>query len=223
MPNQTRGIRNNNPGNIEKGAPWQGLARPEQMSAVQRAEPRFAVFAEPKWGIRALARLLLTYQARHRLKTVEAMIRRYAPAQENHTEHYARFVADRMGLAIDEPFPFGDHVYATAMVAAIIEYENGQQPYDSATIDAGLMLAGIEPPRRVPWPGRSRTTTGTAVAGVGTALSVAAQPLQEAASQIEPLLPLSPHLKWVFLGLTLLGLVIATFARIDASMKGKIG
>jgi len=37
-----RGIRNHNPGNIEKGDPWQGLA------ADQSGDPRFAVFAAPE-------------------------------------------------------------------------------------------------------------------------------------------------------------------------------
>lgn len=220
---QTRGIRNNNPGNIEKGAPWQGLMPPDQMSAVQKAEPRFAVFSEPKWGIRAIARLMLTYQARYGLRTVAGMIGRYAPEHENPTDSYVKAVADAIGILPDEAFDFGDYRSARPMIEAIIHYENGRQPYDSATIDAGLMRAGIEPARRIPWPGKSRTTTGTAVASMGTALTAAYQPIQEAAAQVEPLIPLADNLKWVFIGLTLVGLVLATWARIDAGMKGKIG
>lgn len=38
-----RGIRNNNPGNLDKGSPWQGLvANPD--------EPRFCTFKDPVWG-----------------------------------------------------------------------------------------------------------------------------------------------------------------------------
>lgn len=218
-----RGIRNNNPGNIEKGAPWQGLAAPEDMTDEQLEEPRFSVFAAPKWGIRALARLLMTYQARHRLCTVGAMIGRFAPPGENPTAAYVRFVAGRMGLTPDESFPFGEYKYARAMVEAIIEHENGVQPYSPAELDAGLMLAGIEPPRRAPWPGRSRTISGTAVAALGTAMSAAAEPISEAARQVEPLVAFSAHMKWLFLALTLAGLAMATWARIDAAMKGKVG
>ena len=223
MRSTPRGIRNNNPGNIEKGAPWQGLARLEQMTPEQRDEPRFAVFTSPKWGIRALARLLMTYQARHGLDTVAAMIGRFAPPSENDTQAYVRAVARHMGLGEREPFDISEHRHAQAMVEAIIQHENGMQPYDAAALDAGLMLAGIEPPRRVPWPGRSRTTTGTALAAIGTAMGAAAEPISEAARQVEPLVALSGHMKWLFLALTLAGLAMATWARIDAHVKGKIG
>ena len=49
-----RGIRNNNPGNLDKGAPWQGLVN-------NSSEPRFCTFKDPVWGIRALAVTLITY------------------------------------------------------------------------------------------------------------------------------------------------------------------
>ena len=51
-----RGIRNNNPGNIECGSPWQGL-RPQN----ERTDNRFAQFADQVFGIRALACVLITY------------------------------------------------------------------------------------------------------------------------------------------------------------------
>lgn len=224
MSKTPRGIRNNNPGNIDKGQPWKGLAVPSQMTEEQRAEPRFAIFTEPKWGIRAMAKLLMNYQAMHNLRTVDAMIRRYAPPVENKTEAYVRRVSDAMGLQPDERFSMDDFDLAKTMVIEMIKHENRNvQPYDDLTIDTALMLAGIEPPRKVPWPGKSRTTTGTSIAGVGTALTAAYQPIQEAAAQVEPLIPLSENLKWVFIGLTLVGLALATWARWDAAMKGKIG
>ncbi len=38
-----RGIRNNNPGNLDKGSPWQGLIS-------NPSEPRFCTFKDPVWG-----------------------------------------------------------------------------------------------------------------------------------------------------------------------------
>ena len=49
-----RGIRNHNPGNLRKSNdPWQGLA-PDQ------TDPDFLQFESSKWGIRALARTLIS-------------------------------------------------------------------------------------------------------------------------------------------------------------------
>lgn len=38
-----RGIRNNNPGNLDKGSPWQGLVD-------NPSEPRFCTFKESRMG-----------------------------------------------------------------------------------------------------------------------------------------------------------------------------
>ena len=66
-----RGIRNNNPGNIERGKDrWLG------MSADQSGDPRFLVFDKPEAGLRAIMRLLINYQERHDIKTVRDAINR---------------------------------------------------------------------------------------------------------------------------------------------------
>ena len=51
---QPRGIRNNNPGNIEhNGTNWQGMDNPPH-------DGRFIRFVTPQYGIRAMARVLTT-------------------------------------------------------------------------------------------------------------------------------------------------------------------
>lgn len=55
-----RGIRNNNPGNLEWGDPWQGLDPDGQAQ-----DKRFVVFKDPAMGIRAIARTLITYQDKY--------------------------------------------------------------------------------------------------------------------------------------------------------------
>jgi len=135
-----RGIRNHNPGNIEKGDPWQGLA-PDQ-----GADRRFAVFAGPDWGIRALARVLISYQDRHGLKTCYEIAARWAPAPENDVEAYGAELAQRLGVGLHQPIDVHDYATARALVEAIIRHENGMQPYDSLTLNEGLRLAGLRPP-----------------------------------------------------------------------------
>ncbi|MBB4287604.1 hypothetical protein [Roseospira goensis] len=147
-----RGIRNHNPGNIERGAPWQGLAEPDEMTPVQRMEDRFAVFKAPEWGIRAIARVLITYQDKHGLRTVRDMLNRWAPPVENDTGAYVERVARDMGVSPDTEINVHCYDPARLMVEAIIAHENGQQPYPNDVIDRGLMLAGIEPPKVVHQP-----------------------------------------------------------------------
>src|SRR4051812_38910947 len=91
----TRGIINANPGNIDRGKPptaWLGLATPAEMTPEQKAEKRFAVFRSPEYGIRALAKLLQTYQSKHGLRTVRGIINRWAPPVENNTGAYVNAV-----------------------------------------------------------------------------------------------------------------------------------
>lgn len=129
-----RGIRNNNPGNIEKGEPWQGLA------ADQSADSRFAVFTHPVYGIRALARVLKTYRERYGLETATEIISRWAPSVENDTRAYARAVASALGT--DPETPFSDTPEnRLKLVKAIIHHENGVQPYPDSLIQDGIQRA----------------------------------------------------------------------------------
>ena len=129
-----RGIRNNNPGNIEKGDPWRGLAED------QSQDSRFAVFRAPVWGIRALARTLGTYREHYGLDTVQGIIERWAPPHENNTGAYVQAVADAARVAPSDPLPEDDDVTAR-IVKAMIHHENGIQPYPDDLIHRGIDLA----------------------------------------------------------------------------------
>jgi len=134
-----RGVRNCNPGNIRKSSePWRGLA-----PADEQTDPSFFRFQTPEWGIRALAVILRTYQTKHGLKTVKAIIGRWAPPVENDTGAYAAAVAKAVGVAVDEPIRLDDTDNMRGMVLAIIRHENGEQPYSMDVINHGLLLAGI--------------------------------------------------------------------------------
>jgi len=130
-----RGIRNNNPGNIRKsGDAWQGLADIQP-------DTEFFSFADPVYGIRALAKILRNYRDRYGLNTVQGIINRWAPPVENNTDAYVRMVANKVGVAPAEPLTW-DAGQMRRLVSAIIQHENGQQPYSMATIADGISRAG---------------------------------------------------------------------------------
>lgn len=129
-----RGIRNHNPGNIrlKAGTTWVG-----QVPPAQQTDPDFVQFSSPVYGIRAMARILQNYAARG-LTSVSSIISTWAPPGENDTLAYIRSVASRLNLAPDVPIP--SHLQAD-LIAAIIQHENGQQPYTRDDIERGISLA----------------------------------------------------------------------------------
>lgn len=183
-PRQTRGYRNRNPGNIDHvpANRWQGLADPPLEAPPVGVRPRFARFISHEYGIRALAMLLATYQDRHGLRTIRGIIGRWAPGDENDTEAYVAAVSQRMGRHSRAELDLHRHADLRPLVEAIITHELGGNPYDRATIEAGLRLAGVTPAGRTPVvrTGTARAAAGTAAAGVG---GVA---LTEALGQIAP-------------------------------------
>lgn len=208
---QARGIRNNNPGNIEKGQPWQGLMPPEKMNEAQRKETRFAVFESPKWGIRAIARTLITYQD-HRtapdgspIDTVEEIVERWAPPSENHTNAYATRVRKALGLEPGETVDVHQYHHMRPLVEAIIRHENGIKdhedlPYSNEVIDEALKLAGISKP--LP-PAHKDTETVVATTGF-SATALAA--LTEVSEHVKGLIPYLDSMKTVFVVLSLVAL-----------------
>lgn len=128
----SRGIRNNNPGNIRHGIDWDGL------STDQGSDSEFAQFISPEYGIRAMFKILKTYVTKYNLATIEGIIARWAPPSENDTEAYIAFVESAVGVGADVPLSEEDYV---PLVAAIIKMENGSQPYSVDTIMLGQELA----------------------------------------------------------------------------------
>lgn len=130
---QPRGIRNNNPGNIEyTGTRWQGLDNPP-------SDGRFMRFKSPEYGIRAMARVLSNYDKLHGLDYIGGIIQRWAPSHENNSAAYAGFVADKLGVRATDRIDVQARM--PELIAAIIQYENGQQPYALATINRGVSMA----------------------------------------------------------------------------------
>jgi len=139
MKNLPRGVRNANPGNIDRTKTvWQGEDR---SAAALRREPRFCVFETPQAGFRALAKTLLTYQSKHGLRTVRDMINRWAPPKENDTEAYITQVAREVGVGSREIVSLRKQVALQRMVTAIARHENGGLFWDEVVIEAGVRQA----------------------------------------------------------------------------------
>ncbi|MBJ9142284.1 hypothetical protein [Citrobacter koseri] len=129
-----RGIRNNNPGNLEysKSNPWVGQTGDDG---------RFAKFETPEHGIRALGRNLMSYQ-RQGIDTISEIINRWAPPTDNNdTTAYIKAVCEKLGVSADEPLDSSNPDTLKALCAAIIHHENGSQPYSDQQLTSGVSAA----------------------------------------------------------------------------------
>ena len=129
----SRGLRNNNPGNIRVSpVRYQG-------ERVPSGDPAFKQFKSILWGYRAMFVLLHTYRIKHGLNTLTGMIHRYAPPVENHTEGYLRAVCNWSGIPADRPLNTLDGTAMIPVVAAMSRIENGT-PAIEADVLAGWKL-----------------------------------------------------------------------------------
>ena len=130
-----RGIRNNNPGNIRRTTDqWEGI------KAVQ-TDPIYVEFVHPKYGFRAMTRILRNYQ-KVGVTTVREIIGRWAPHEENPTAHYVKFVAEKLGQHPDSPVNLNSQLLP--LIKAMTAFENGTtfaDYYGDQTIKEGIALA----------------------------------------------------------------------------------
>ncbi len=128
----TRGLRNNNPGNIRKNiTKWLGLAD-------QQTDPDFFQFTSPEYGIRAIAVTLNTYITKYGLNTIRGIISRWAPPSENDTDAYIAAVSKEAGVGPDDVLT-DDNL--PDVVKGIIHHENGLNPYSDDTINNAMAMA----------------------------------------------------------------------------------
>ena len=115
----SRGLRNNNPGNIRLGNfRYKG-------ERAKSSDTSFRQFESIEWGYRAMFVLLHTYAKKYGCHTLRKIINRYAPPIENHTENYIHRVAYATHLSPDERISTTDAATMVAIVAAMSEVENG--------------------------------------------------------------------------------------------------
>lgn len=139
-PSAPRGIRNNNPGNL----------RTTEFAGTTGADKEgYGKFSTPEAGLRAMAKNLVTQQDKHGLKTVEGIISKYAPPNENDTAAYISTVSAALGVKPDQAINLKDPAVLQKMMSVMIKQENGVQPYSALQIahgaDAALNGKKVEP------------------------------------------------------------------------------
>ena len=128
-----RGIRNNNPGNIEiTGDVWVG-------QVANGREKRYVTFSDPLYGIRAIYRVLYSY-SRRGVYRLDEIIATWAPNTENNTTAYINHVAERLAVAPDAQMT---RDWWPALAAAITLHENGQNPYLDELFAQALEISGV--------------------------------------------------------------------------------
>ncbi|WP_272676772.1 structural protein [Providencia sp. PROV076] len=132
-----RGERNNNPGNIDYNPAnkWQG-----QLPHDPIVESRFCRFQSAEYGIRAIYKLLQTYQRKYGLNSVSAIINKYAPPIENNTSGYINRAAADIGVGINDRIDTSNKTVGIALATAIVSVELGYQPYSEAVFEKAWSL-----------------------------------------------------------------------------------
>lgn len=129
-----RGLRNRNPLNIRHGqSRWQGMR-------ARQTDREFVQFISPAYGYRAAFLLLRTYIDRHKCGTLEQVIHRWAPPQENLTCVYISRVVGITGMTADTRLKSDDANQMIPLVMAMSRVENGV-PAMMGEVIAGWTLA----------------------------------------------------------------------------------
>jgi hypothetical protein len=125
-----RGLRNNNPGNIEDGP----LAK--SLPGYKGSDGRFAIFETPEHGLGAMDALLTSY-GRRGLKTVGEVIGRWAPKGDgNNVDAYSRFVSSAGDP--NETIDLSDPAQRKRLIGKMAIFENGMH--------AGAPREGVSAP-----------------------------------------------------------------------------
>lgn len=118
---QSRGLRNYNPGNIRHGDKWQGL------SATQ-TDKSFCQFISMEYGIRALLKTLQTYHKKYNIDSIEHIVSRWAPTNENDTEAYINSVSKYTHIKRNAKLFLDKNQKTYLVIAKAIAYqENGKE------------------------------------------------------------------------------------------------
>ncbi|WKV16816.1 internal virion protein with endolysin domain [Escherichia phage PH1061] len=133
----TRGVRNANPGNIRKSKDqWEGAIGDDGA---------FVIFDSPESGVRALAKNLQSY-GRQGYDSIEKIINRWAPPNENDTQSYIDSVVSATGIPATQSLDLSDPDTLSSLAQAISFHETGSR-YDPEVYQKGVARAlnGISP------------------------------------------------------------------------------
>lgn len=85
--------------------------------------------------------ILRNYQSKYGLRTITGMIKRWAPPNENNTQAYINSVARATSTRVNEPIDLTESRKLFSLLQAIIQHENGSQPYGFDIFISALDLA----------------------------------------------------------------------------------
>lgn len=127
-----RGLRNNNPGNLVHSSQfrWAGELSPP--------DGPYCRFDIPFHGLRALTKNLWSYWSRDNCKSLRQIIGRFAPPNENDTNAYLTDVAAKCDVSPDMAVDLRDQTFMFKLVTAIIQHENGQNPYTDFQVQSAI-------------------------------------------------------------------------------------
>jgi hypothetical protein len=114
-----RGMRNNNPGNLESNAWTQGLP------GYRGSDGRFAIFDTPEHGMAALDQNLASYGQKG-VNTPFAVASRWAPASDNNNPNsYGATIAKGLGVGLNDTIDLNDPAVRAKIATSIATVENG--------------------------------------------------------------------------------------------------
>lgn len=133
----TRGIRNNNIGNIRVSK--------DQWEGATGDDGSFVTFDTPDSGVRALAKNLMSY-GRQGYDSIEKIITRWAPPNENDTQSYIQSVASATGIPATQSLDLTNPDVLASLSEAIGFHETSAR-YDKSVYQKGVARAlnGISP------------------------------------------------------------------------------
>lgn len=131
----SRGLLNNNPGNMKTGIDWKGAIGDDGT---------FITFSSIYWGLRALAQDLTTKITKDGLTTITDIISAYAPPAENNTPAYIAAVSADSGIGPMDQLA-ADPQTLHDLARSIIDHELGD-PWagyiQDDDIDQGIAMRG---------------------------------------------------------------------------------
>ncbi|ALP47814.1 internal virion protein with endolysin domain [Escherichia phage GA2A] len=133
----TRGIRNNNIGNIRVSK--------DQWEGATGDDGAFVTFDTPDSGVRALAKNLMSY-GRQGYDSIEKIINRWAPPNENDTQSYINSVVAATGIPATQSIDLTNPDVLASLSEAIGYHETGSR-YNPEVYQQGVARAlnGISP------------------------------------------------------------------------------
>lgn len=127
----TRGVRNANPGNLRKSKDqWEGAIGDDGA---------FVIFDSPESGVRALAKNLQSY-GRQGYDSIEKIINRWAPPNENDTKAYIDSVVAATGIPATQSLDLSNPDTLSSLAQAISFHETGSR-YDPEVYQKGIARA----------------------------------------------------------------------------------